>query len=57
MLTLRPLGSEEHPQSPRGTQLTNTLELNKLVKKANVTHRTAVLAAALEGNRSSHVSS
>lgn len=33
MLTLRPLGSDEQPQSPRGI------------------HLTAVLAAALEGNK------
>ena len=52
MLTLRPLGSDEHPQSPRGIQLTN-MSLRKFERK--MTYRTAVLAAALEGNSPDNV--
>lgn len=53
MLTLRPLGSDAQPQSPRGTQLekrpSSASITREQVNPGSMTHRTAVLAAASEG--------
>jgi hypothetical protein len=50
MLTLLPLGSAAHPQSPRGIQLHEALERGELIQE-RVAYRTAVSAAVSEWNK------
>lgn len=57
MLTLRPDGSAAQPQSPRGIHLHRKNEVSGIADaKGDDAHRTAVSAAALDGNSPSKMS-